>query len=144
VTENRTIAVSNNSEDYTFTLAFETANLTVYVQDKDQKNIPNAIVSLDGNVSGMTDDHGLFLAKVKFNTFYNITASKDGYLSASVQNQVLQGNSTASVTVILEKSIDWGLIGMIVLGVAGVLILFAVIRAFGRRRRRHVMRRNEL
>jgi hypothetical protein len=58
IPSSRTIVVSNKSDDYTFTLSFENADLTIYVQDKDLKNIPNATIALDGTVSGQTDDHG--------------------------------------------------------------------------------------
>lgn len=85
IPSNRTLVVSNKSDDYTFTLSFENSDLTVYVQDNDKKNIPNATISLDGVVSGQTDDHGQFVTKVKFNRIYNITASREGYQSASVQ-----------------------------------------------------------
>jgi hypothetical protein len=47
IPSSRTIVVSNKSDEYTFTLAFENAALTVNVLDKDQKNIPNASIALD-------------------------------------------------------------------------------------------------
>lgn len=144
VPSNRTIVVTNKSDDYTFTLSFENADLTIYVQDKDLKNIPNATIALDGTVSGQTDDHGQFVSKVKFNQIYNITASHDGYQSASVQKQVIQGNATASVNISLEKTMDWGFISMIVIIVIVVLVLFAAIRIFGRKPGHHIMRRNEI
>jgi hypothetical protein len=144
VPSNRTIVVTNKSDDYTFTLSFENADLTIYVQDKDLKNIPNATVALDGTVGGQTDDHGQFVTKVKFNQIYNITASHDGYQSASVQKQVIQGNATASVNISLEKTMDWGFISMIGIIVIVVLVLFAAIRIFGRKPGHHIMRRNEI
>jgi len=144
VTQSRSIVVTNKSEDYTFNLTFENADLTIYVQDKDQKNIASASVFLNGNKEGLTDDHGQLQTKIKFNTIYNITASKDGYQPSSVTKQVIQGNSTNSITIILEKSMDWGLISMIVIAGVGVLVLFAAIRLFGRRKRRHILRRNEI
>ena len=108
VPSSRTLVVSNKSEDYTFSLTFENADLTIYVQDKELKNIPNASIALDGTVSGKTDDHGQFITKVKFNQIYNITASHDGYQPASVQKQVIQGNATSSVNISLEKTMDLG------------------------------------
>jgi hypothetical protein len=143
-TQNRAVTVSGQSQDYTFTLPYESAALTINVQDKDKKVVPNASVSVDGNIAGVTDDNGQLLTHVTFNTNVNITVKKEGYLPQSVQNQVIQGNGTATITLVLEKSLDWGLIGMIVIGAIGVLVLFAAIRMFGRRKRRHVMRRNEI
>ena len=141
---NRTIDVSNKSGEYSFTISFENADLTIFVQDKDQKNIPNATIALDGTVTGQTDDHGQLVTKVKFNQIYNITASHDGYQPASVQKQVIQGNATASVNITLEKTMDWGFISIIVIVVIVILILFAAIRLFGRKPGHHIMRRNEI
>jgi hypothetical protein len=144
VPSSRTLVVSNKSDDYTFSLTFENADLTIYVQDKDLKNIPNASIALDGTVSGKTDDHGQFITKVKFNQIYNITASHDGYQSASVQKQVIQGNATSSVNISLEKSMDLGFIGIIVIIVIIVLLLFAAFRIFKRKPGHHILRRNEI
>ena len=82
--------------------------------------------------------------KVKFNTLYNITAIKDTYQPVSVQKQFAQGNATASATLIMEKSLDWGLIAMIVIGVSGILIVFGVIRSGITGERRRSMRRNDI
>jgi hypothetical protein len=143
-TVNRTILVTNKGEDYTFEIPFETTDLTLFVQEKDQKMVPNATILINGNTMGVTDDHGLYRTKVKFNTLYNITAIKDAYQPVSVQKQFAQGNATASVTLMMEKSLDWGLITMIVIGVLGVLIVFGVIRKWGRRKPQHSVRRNDL
>ena len=144
ITVNRTILVTNKGEDYTFEIPFENADLTLFVQEKDQKMVPNATIIINGNTMGVTDDHGLYRTKVKFNTLYNITAIKDAYQPVSVQKQFAQGNATASVSLIMEKSLDWGLIIMIVIGVLGVLIVFGVIRKWGGRKRRHSMRKNDI
>jgi hypothetical protein len=144
VTVNRTIVITNQGEDYIFGMPFETADLTLFVQDKDQKIVPDALIVINGNSTGFTDDHGQYSTKVKVNTLYNITAIKDTYQPSSVQKQVARGNATASVTLVMEKSIDWGLITLIVIGAIGVLVLFAAIRMFGHRKRRYILRRNDL
>jgi hypothetical protein len=144
VAGNRTILVTNPNEDYTFELLFESVDLTLFVQEKDQKMVPNATILLNGNIVGFTDDHGQYRTQVKFNTPFNITAIKDTYQPAMVQKQFDQGNASASVTLIVEKSLDWGLISIIVIGAISVLILFAVIRILGGRKRKHVVRRNEI
>jgi len=145
VTVSRPIQVSNFNEDYTFVMPFENAVLTLFVKDNEQKIVPNASISINGNVLGMTDDRGQYNTKLNFNTPYNITASKDGYQSASIQKQVVSGNATATATLTLEKSLDWGGISIIAAGVVGILVLFAVIRMIGhKRKRRHIIRRNEI
>jgi hypothetical protein len=140
----RPITVSNQSEDYTFEMPFESAALTILAQDTDQNVVPNATIILNNNFSGLTDNHGKYVANVEFNTPYNITLSKEGYQSISVQKEIIVGNGTASVTITLEKNVDWGLIALVAIGAVCVLLLFAAIRMFGRRKRRHVTRRNEI
>lgn len=140
----RTIVVSNVPEDYTFDMPFESAALSVFVQDRDQKIIPDATVAINGLDVGVTDDRGQMVTKVKFNTPLNISVSKDGYAPASVQQQVIQGNATASVNLTIEKNLDWGLITMIGAGAVIVIILFGAIRMFGGRKHRHILRRDEI
>ena len=144
VTVSRPIQVSNPNVDYTFEMTFENAELTLFVQDNEQKVVSNASISINGNYLGVTDNHGQYNTKLKFNTLYNITASKDGYQSTSIQKQIIQGNVSVTATMTLEKSLDWGLITIIVAGIIGVLLLFAVIRLLGHRKRRHIMRRNDI
>jgi hypothetical protein len=144
ISSGRTIVVSNKSGEYTFTLPFENAVLTISVQDKDQKSIPDALIALDGTASGQADDHGQLLTRVKFNQMYNITASHDGYQSVSVRKQVVQGNATDSVTISLEKTMDFGFIGTIVIIIIVVIVLFALFRMFRRKPGHHIMRRNEI
>ena len=144
VTVSRPIQVSNTNDDYTFQMALENADFTLLVQDNDKKIVPDASISINGNVLGVTDVHGQYNTRLKFNSFYNITASKEGYQPVSIQKQVIQGNTTATETITLEKNLDWGLITIIAAGIVGVLVLFAVIRMLGHRKRRHTMRRNDI
>ena len=141
---NRVILITNKGEDFTFEIPLETADLTIFVQEKDQKIVPNATILLNGNTMGVTDDHGLFRTKVRFNTLYNITAIKDTYQPVSVQKQFAQGNATASVTLIMEKNLDWGIITIIVIGAFGVLIAFGIIRKWGGRKPQRSMKKNDL
>ena len=134
---NRTILVTNKGEDYTFEIPFENADLTLFVQEKDQKMVANATIIVNGKTTGVTDDHGVYRTKVKFNTLYNITATKDTYKPVSVQKLFTQENATVSVTLIMEKGLDWGFIILIAIGAICVLVVFAVIRKRGSRTQRH-------
>lgn len=142
--QNRTILVTKPNEDYPFEIPFENADLTLFVQEKDQKLVPNATILLNGQTSGKTDDHGQYRTKVKFNTSYNITAIKDTYQPVTVEKQFAEGNATVSVTLIMEKSSDWGLLTIIIIGAISVFVLFAALRIWGSRKRRHILRRNDI
>ncbi|HII98206.1 MAG TPA: hypothetical protein HA272_02810, partial [Methanoregula sp.] len=140
----RTIVVSGQPEDHTFDLPFENAALSVFVQDRDQKNVPNATVLINGQNKGITDDRGQLVTRVKFNTPLNITVSKGGYASATVTEEVVQGNATASVNVILDKNLDLGLFMIIGAGIIVIILIFVAIRKIGGRKHRHVLRRDEI
>jgi len=144
LTQNRALSISGQSLDYSFTLPYESAALTILVQDKDNKLVSGAAVTVDGSNAGTTNDNGQLVTNLPFNTDVNLTVTKDGYAPASVKKQVIQGNATAATTIILEKNIDWGLITLIGLGALGILVLFGIIRIIGSRTRHHVMRRNEI
>jgi hypothetical protein len=144
VPSSRTIVIAEQPQDHTFNLPFENAALSVFVKDKDQKIVPDATVEVNGAYAGITDDRGQLVTHVKFNTLLNITASIDGYAPAMVMEEVIQGNATASVTLTLEKNPDWGLITMIAAGIAILLIIIAAIRMFGKRKHRHILRRDEI
>ena len=141
---NRTILIINNGEDFTFEIPVENADLTIFVQEKDQKIVPDATILMNGNTMGVTDEHGLFRTKVKFNTLYNITAIKDTYQPVSVQKEFAQGNATASVTLVMEKNLDWGIITIIGIGALGILIAFGIIRKWGGRKPQRSMKKNDL
>jgi hypothetical protein len=145
LSQSRAVSISGKNQDYTIVLPYENAALTIFVQDRDKKVIPNASIVVDGTTAGVTDDNGQILTHIPFNTDVNISVTKDGYAPLAVKKQVMTGNATATVTVVLEKNIDWGLISMIALGAIGILVLFAVIRILGSKGgRRHVTRRNEI
>ena len=144
-TQSSAIQVSGASRDYTFTLPYENAALTIFVQDRDKKVISNASILRDGTAVGVTDDNGQLITQIPFNTDVNISVTKEGYAPQSMKKMVMPGNATASITVVLDRNIDWNLISMIALGAVGILVLFAIIRILGKRGgRRHVTRRNEI
>lgn len=143
-TANQTINVAKTGEEFTIEMPAETADLTIFVEEKDQKILTDVTIYINDNASGFTDDHGRYTTKVKINTLYNITAVKDTYKSVSVQKQFVQGDTTPSITLIMERNPDWGFIILIVVGIAGIIVLFWIIRMSGGRKRRHMMRKNDI
>ncbi len=143
-TINRSIVIDIPGGDFTFEMPFGDLNLTVFVEDNDQKIVPNATIFINTNKSGFTDDHGQYTTKVRFNTLYNITATKDTYQTVSIQKQFVQGNDSASLTLVMQKNLDWGFVTLIVIGAVGILIVFGLIRMYGGRKRRHIMRKNDI
>jgi hypothetical protein len=143
-TTTQQIDLTNPSNDFTIVLPFGQADLTIYVLGSDQKSVPNATVILDNTTLGITDLNGQFVAPITYNTTYNITSAKDGYQSVSLKEQFPLGNATPSVTLTLEKNLDWGFISMVAIGIIVILFILSLIRIARHRRRRHVIRRNEI
>ncbi|HET6581362.1 MAG TPA: hypothetical protein VFG36_05725, partial [Methanoregula sp.] len=117
---------------------------TVFIEDNDRKIVPDATIFINNNKSGVTDDHGQFTTKIRFNTLYNITATKDAYQTVSIQKQFALGNDSVSLTLVMQKNLDLGFVTLIVSGAVGILVVFGVIRMYGGRKRRHVMRKNDI
>jgi hypothetical protein len=143
-TVKKQITVTKQGDIFTVDLPYEQTDLTVFTQDKEQKVVPGVKIFLNGDTIGSTNENGQVVAKVKYNTLYNITASKEGYQPATVEKEVIIGNSSGSATLSLEKNVDWGFVTLIIIGAVGVIILFALIRHVGRRSRRHIIRRDEI
>jgi hypothetical protein len=144
VATKKQIDVIKPGNEFTIELPFEEVDLTIYVQDKEQKVVPGVTISFNSNTIGLTDTHGQVVSKVKYNTLYNITAVKEGYQPVSVQKEVKQGTETPTLSITLEKNLDWGFIGLVVASALGVLAVFAVIRMGRSRKRHHIIRRNEI
>jgi hypothetical protein len=144
VTVKKQITVTKQGDDFTIELPFEQVDLTIFVKDKDQKVIPGVMIELNSKTLGSTDENGQIITKLKFNTPYNISAVKEGYQPASFQKSIILGNSSATVTLIMEKNLDWAFISLVLIGATGILVVFALIRRLSHKARRHVIRRNEI
>jgi protocatechuate 3,4-dioxygenase beta subunit len=144
VRTNKTISVTKQGDDFIIELPYEQVDLTVYVRDKDQKVIPDAKIELNSRSIGTTDENGQVVTGLKFNTLYNISASKEGYQPVITQKEIILGNSSGSLTFTLDKNLDWGFILLIIVGAVGVLVVFGIIRRISRKPRRHMIRRNEI
>jgi hypothetical protein len=119
------VSVTRQGEEINVDLSYGQVNMSVFVEDTDKKVLPGTVISLNGIPAGTTDEHGLLQARLTLNTLYNISASKEGYRTTSLQKQVVPGNTTATLTVTLEKNFDWLPV------IIGVVIVGAVIAAAG-------------
>lgn len=144
VTTRKQIEVTKQGDEFTIEMAFETVDLQIYIQDKERKVLSGVTILINSNNTGVTDDNGQIVSEIKFNTIYNITAVKEGYQTVSVKKEVKQDNITPTLSIILEKNLDWGFIFMVVAGALAVLLIFAVIRMGQSKKRHHIMRRNEI
>lgn len=139
------IAITNDSSEFDVVLSLATVSQTIFVQDTDQKNVADATVILNGVVAGTTDSHGELDAQLTYATPYNITVTHEGYNTKTVQKEIPLGNTTTALTITLEKSLDWGFITLVGIGILVILFLFVIIRrAAGHRSARSSTRRGEI
>ena len=122
------VSVTRQGEEINVDLSYIQVNLSVFAEDTDKKVLPGTTISLNGTPVGITDEHGQLQTRLTMNTLYNISASKEGYRTTSAQNQVVPGNTTATLTMTLEKNFDWlplivgvGIVG-IVIAAAGIIL----------------------
>ena len=139
------IDISSGSSQFPVVISLATVSQTLYVQDSDQKNIAGAMVLLNGAYAGTTDTRGELDTQLVYNTTYNITVTRDGYLPQTVQQIVPLGNTTTPLTITLQKNMDWGFVTLLGIGIIIVLFIYAIIRLAGRRSHHHSSgRRDEI
>jgi hypothetical protein len=132
ISKGQQIDIIKNGQEITVELSYELADVTVFVQDTDKKVISGARIAANDRDIGATDDHGQLATKLKINTHYNISASKEGYSPAVTDKLVLPGSVSSTVTLTLEKTLDWGFIALMAAGAIAVIAVFAAIRFMGR------------
>ncbi len=105
--------------------------------------VDDVTILLNGNEIGTTDTHGQLETQVKVNTPYTINATKEGYLPEGVTEVFSNEKSSATVTLIMERPIDIGLVAIVVIIIAAVAGVILWIRR--KNRYAHTrMRRNGL
>lgn len=126
VTRSMPFQVEQQGQDVTVSLAYGEIDLLLFVEDKDQKVVPGAAITINNSSAGITDSHGQLKTRVRLNTPYLITASKEGYQNGSVREQVTNATGSGTATIILEKNFD-PLPFVIIAGVILVCIVGAIL-----------------
>jgi hypothetical protein len=116
----------------------------LFVEDKDQKVVPGATISINNSTAGVTDSHGQLKTRVRLNTPYLVTAAKDGYQSGSVRERITNVTSSATTTIVLEKNFDpfpFIIAGGVLIVAIGVVL---VISIRSRRKTGHSIRKDRI
>lgn len=137
------LIINAQGQDITVELSYKTIDLMIFAQQPDEKMVDDVTILLNGKEIGTTDIHGQLETQVKVNTPYTINATKEEYLPAGVSEVFSNEKTSASVTLIMERPIDIGLIAIVVIIIAAVVgVIFWI-----RRKNRYAhtrMRRNGL
>ncbi len=113
----------SEKENIQITLPFVQTAVTVIVEDTDHALLSGAIVTLDGEQIGTSDGLGKLNIDLDPGAGYNFTASKEGYKSASAIQDIELGESSKTVTITLESEFDAQTLGLIVLGLAALVVV---------------------
>jgi hypothetical protein len=137
------LLINAQGQDITIELTYKTIDLTIFTQQPDEKMVDDVTILLNGEEIGTTDTHGQLETQVKVNTLYIINATKEGYLPEGVTEVFSNEKSSATVTLVMERPIDIGLVAIVVIIIAAVAGVILWIRR--KNRYAHTrMRRNGL
>jgi len=121
------LTVAVQGEDIVTELAYLRANVTLKTTEGSSKPVPKVKISINGEETGVTDTDGILPVRLRIDYPYEILAEKEGYHLASI---VYTGNSsdmTDSLTIPMNRSINWmliGIAGILIVAVLGAVILF--------------------
>ncbi|NYT05096.1 MAG: carboxypeptidase regulatory-like domain-containing protein [Methanomicrobiales archaeon] len=123
--ETRTIGTELT--DIAVSLAPATTAVTVLVEEPDHRVVSGALIALNGEKIGVTDDNGQVQDTIETSGACNFTASLRGYLPASVEKTIIPGTGALSVTITLHRENDLVPV-FIAAAIAAVMILVLGIR----------------
>jgi hypothetical protein len=121
------LTVSSQGEDAVFILDYEKIPVSLVAEEKGGKVIPGALISLNGQVIGETDENGRLGTKLRTLTNQTINATKDGYKPStfSINLNASQQNDTFSI--IMQPSMNLffaaGVVILIIIVVTGIILL---------------------
>jgi Carboxypeptidase regulatory-like domain len=129
-----TVAVQG--EDITSTLIYRKENITIKTEEGAGSPVANVKIRLNGEEAGFTDDKGTLPVLMRVNLLYTITAEKEGYHQAIIEQEISPPNSTSSLVIPMNRNFNMMILGIAGLCVAVVLgvVLFLRIRSDGHSR----------
>jgi hypothetical protein len=129
-----TVAVQG--EDIASTLIYRKENITIKTEEGAGSPVANVKIRLNGEEAGFTDDKGTLPVLMRENLLYTITAEKEGYHQAIIEQEISPSNSTSSLVIPMNRNFNMMILGIAGLGVAVVLgvVLFLRIRSGGHSR----------
>lgn len=134
--------ISGHSEEIVINLLFASVNVTIRVQDGEGRPIEGANLLIDGVTTRMTDTLGEVTLPLKTGIAHNITASMEGYHTISQSKKFPLDSSPSTVTIILERELDTGLILTVLVGIVVIIGVLLAVRTFMMERRTRRPRRH--
>ncbi|MDD1716214.1 MAG: hypothetical protein LUQ01_04375 [Methanolinea sp.] len=131
----KSFSVTRMGDEITIELEFFKVNLTVNTEEGGSTPVPDVTIRLNGNKVGETDEEGALPVRLRLDVPYTISAEKEGYNPASVQREVRSVNETTPIRISMERSMNWALVGgiLVVIVVAIALAILLLRRKGGSR-----------
>lgn len=136
---NQDIEFTTDKTDYIITLTYASSPVRVTVKTED-KILPNAFVSFDGQNKGVTGADGTFTATSEPGKTILITASLDGYTGEVVTCNV-QAQSSNEVIILMKENFPTTLVGLGALA-AIIVLLIVILLVVGKNRKNKGSGRN--
>lgn len=113
VTLRQPLQVTVHGEDIPVELNYQHLNTSVKTFEGGSIPVSGVKISINGQDKGQTDGEGTLPVSVRLNMSYEFSAEKPGYNTAKVVKNVTSFNETAPLLILMERSIDWFLIGIL-------------------------------
>jgi hypothetical protein len=127
VTGSRELKVTSQGADAVFVLDYERIPLSLVAEEQKGKVIPGALISLNGQVIGQTDNNGRLAIKLRTLTNQNISATKDGYKPSNISVYLDTGQSNGTMSIVMQPSMNLffaaGVVILIILVISGIILL---------------------
>ncbi|EHQ35067.1 collagen binding domain-containing protein [Methanoplanus limicola] len=106
------------------------SDVTLFVEDRDHKAVPGAVVKSDNNTIGVTDSSGKITTQLLSGQDYTFDVTCKGYKDAAVLKNVPKGSTEMEIVLTIEKEMDIVFIG----GIALLIIIVCAAVFFGLKR----------
>ena len=140
----KTVLMTGSGDRISSELPPDLASLTIFTRDREQVAVSGAHIFVNEADLGTSDASGRITTNVEYDVPTRITAQKEGFQTTTIVTTVIAGNSTSTTILVLDRTMDWGFIAVIILAAACVLSILIWIMYNRRKPSRHIVRRNEI
>ncbi len=144
ITYEKTVNINSEGENLVVELDYAMADTTITVEDSDYHLLNGAEVFVNGESIGKTSGNGQIKTSLSTHNSYEFSASRDGYKTGVLTEEIPMGSTLYSATITLKKELDLLFLGFIVVGIGilgGIIYWLKNVRA---KRRRKPGRRSQL
>jgi hypothetical protein len=121
------LVVAVQGEDIVTELLYQKENITIRTVENSGSPVPGVKISLNGKEEGFTNETGMLGVRLRVNLPYAITAEKEGYHQATIEQEISPSNRTSSLAIPMKRNFNWmlaGIAGICVAALIGAVLVF--------------------